>query len=47
LGKRERPKIFLWGNRTFLLNVAAPDDHGAHMGPGDTGTFTLFRRCLP
>ena len=46
LGKRERPKLFQWQNRTFLLNVAAPDDLGAHMGPGDTGTFTMIQEVL-
>ena len=46
LGKRERPKIFVWGNRTFLLNVVAPDDRGARMGPGDTGTFTFIQEVL-
>jgi hypothetical protein len=33
-------------DRTFLLNVAAPDDMGAHMGPGDTGTFTFIQEVL-
>lgn len=41
LGKRERPKIFLHGNRTWLLNGAAP----TVMGKGDTRTFTMIQRC--
>jgi hypothetical protein len=46
LGKRERPKIFQWRNRTYLLNVVAPDDLGAHMGRGDRGTFTFIQEVL-
>ena len=42
LGKRERPKIFLWEDRTFLLNIAAP----TVMGTGDTGTFTFIQEVL-
>lgn len=42
LGKRERPKIFLHGNRTWLLNGAAP----TVMGEGDTGTFTMIQEVL-
>ena len=42
LGKRERPKIFLHGNRTWLLNGAAP----TVMGRGDTKTFTMIQEVL-
>jgi hypothetical protein len=42
LGKRERPKMFLYGNRTWLLNGAAP----SVMGEGDTGTFTMIQEVL-
>ena len=42
LGKRERPKVFLHGNRTWLLNGAAP----TVMGKGDTGTFTMIQEVL-
>ena len=42
LGKRERPKMFLHGNRSYLLNGAAP----TVMGKGDTGTFTMIQEVL-
>jgi hypothetical protein len=42
LGKRERPKMFLHANRTWLLNGAAP----TVMGNGDTGTFTMIQEVL-
>jgi hypothetical protein len=42
LGKRERPKLFVWDNRTYLLNCAAPN----YPRKGDTGTLTFIQEVL-
>ena len=42
LESRERPKLVVVGNRSFLTNSACP----TQMGPGDSGCFTFLQEVL-